>query len=90
MIELFLERLEVDPCYCIGSDMLWLGTWHDVDVEFPVWVNSKGAIKEFGEVFKHFAQILFLSCAEVCALLDNLVGAHLLVLDIQDLGGIAV
>ncbi len=56
-------------------------------MEFPMRVNSKGAIKEPGKVLEHLAQVLLLSCAEVYALINNLVGAHLLVLGVQDLRG---
>ena len=45
--------------------MLGLGAWHNIDVEFPVWINSKGAVKELGEVFKHIVQALFLRHPEV-------------------------
>ncbi len=72
MIKLFFEGLEVDSSYCIGSGMLWLHVWHDVYVEFHVSANSKHAIEELGEAFEHLAQILFLSCAEVCTLFDYL------------------
>ncbi len=67
MIPLSFEGLEVDPRYFIGSGMLWLCAWHIVYVEFPVWINSKRAIKELGEAFEHLVQILFLSCTEVCS-----------------------
>jgi hypothetical protein len=68
MIELFFEGLEVDPCYCIGSGMLWLCAWHDV----YVWVNSKHAIKDLGEASEHLMQVLFPSCAEACILINYL------------------
>ena len=45
--------------------MFWFCTGHDIDVEFPVGINSKCAIKELGEIFKHLVEILLLGHVEV-------------------------
>ena len=90
LVELFLEGFKMYPSYCIGSGMLWLCIRHDVDVEFPMWVNSKTAIKGIIKILKHVKQVILLRFAKVGELFDNIIHIHLFILGVQDCGSKAV
>ncbi len=78
------------PSYCVGSSVLWLCARHDVDVGFPVWINSESAIKEITKILEHVNQVILLRFAKVDKLFDNVIHVHLFILGIQDGGSKAV
>ncbi len=80
----FGEGFKMYPSYCLGSGMLWLCVRHVVDVEFPMWVNSKSAIKGIIKILKHVKQVVLLRFAKVGELFDNIIHIHLFILGVQD------
>ena len=68
-----------------------LGSCFNVNVEFPMWINSKSAVKEgFIKILKHIKQVVSLRFVKVGELFDNIIHIHLFILGVQDCGGKAV
>ena len=82
MIEFLFERLEMYPRYGVGPNVLWFCTWHDIYVEFPVWIDSKCAVEEFCELLQDSAYVVSLRLAEVSELLGNVIHVHFFVFGI--------
>ena len=60
-----------------------LGSCFNVNVEFPMWVNSKSAVKGIIKILKHIKQVVLLRFAKVGKLFDNIVHVQLFILGIQ-------
>ena len=60
-----------------------LGSCFNVNVEFPMWVNSKSAVKGIIKILKHIKQVVLLRFAKVGKLFDNIVHVQLFILCIQ-------
>jgi hypothetical protein len=71
--------------------MLWFCARHDVDVKFPIRINTKCAVKEITEIPEHGTQVIVLRLdKKVGELFDNVIHVHLFILGIQNGGNKAV
>ena len=76
-------KVKMYPSYCIGPNVFRFCARHDVYVEFPMWVNSKSAVKGIIKILKHIKQVVLLRFAKVGKLFDNIVHVQLFILGIQ-------